>query len=86
VDDDPLYPECPHCGEPILPWDDRLATDAGTRPWHRECLIRHLVGSVGHQLGRCSCFGGTEEDPPGRTAREAARAAGALFDRTGPRD
>jgi hypothetical protein len=42
---------------------------------HHECLIRAVVGSVGHQLRRCSCYGGDEEDPPGLTKREAARLA-----------
>jgi hypothetical protein len=48
--------------------------------WHRECYLRMVVGSVGHQLGRCSCHGGTEEDPAGMTTREAARAALLLFE------
>ncbi len=77
----PLYPECPHCGEDILPWDDQRTTNDGTLPFHAECLIRSIVGSVGHQLGRCSCFGGNEDDPRGMTLREAAQAARDLFDR-----
>ena len=40
-----------------------------------------VVGSVGHQLGRCSCFGGDEDDPPGMTVREAALAAVDLYER-----
>jgi hypothetical protein len=47
----------------------------GASVYHRECQVRAVVGSVGHQSGKCSCFGGTEEDPPGMTRREAARAA-----------
>jgi hypothetical protein len=80
--DDPLYPECPHCGEDILPWEDQISSNGGALPWHRECLLRSVVGSVGHQLGRCSCYGGDEDDPPGMTPREAARAAVELFERT----
>jgi hypothetical protein len=80
MDDAPLYPECPHCGDAILPWDDRVATNDGALPWHRECLMRGIVGSVGHQLGRCRCFGGTEDDPPGMTPREAARASMEMYE------
>lgn len=81
----PLYPECPHCGESILPRDDRAETNGGALPWHRECLVRSIAGSVGHQLGRCSCFGGREDDPPGLSIRDAAKAALELFERIGPR-
>jgi hypothetical protein len=49
-------------------------------PIHRECMLRQIVGSVGHQLGTCSCHGGEGPcDPPGMTVREAARAAADLF-------
>lgn len=48
------------------------------RPVHRECRVRAALGSVGHQLRKCSCYGGTEEDPEGMTKREAARAAARL--------
>lgn len=73
---------CPHCHEPILDGEDtrrmpHLGADGATtmRTYHRECLTRIIVGSVGHQLQRCSCYGGADEDPPGATPREAARAA-----------
>lgn len=49
---------------------------------HRECQMRALFGSVGHQQGQCACYGGTQEDPPGMTAREAAKAAYALYEMT----
>lgn len=42
---------------------------------HRECFFRSIFGSVGHQKKKCSCFGGTEEDPPGMSKRQAAIAA-----------
>jgi hypothetical protein len=82
MDGDPPYPECPHCGEDVLPWDDQVVINGGAQPIHRECLLRSVVGSVGHQLGRCPCHGGHEGDPPGMTRREAARAALDLFGRT----
>ena len=59
---------CPHCLEPIAPGEKTLATDCGQVLYHRECLLRMVVGSVGHLVGRCSCFGGSEDDPPGMTA------------------
>jgi hypothetical protein len=48
---------------------------------HRECAVRDVVGSLGHLRRQCSCFGGTEEDPPGMTKREAARVACELWER-----
>jgi len=50
---------------------------------HRECFLRGVYGSVGHQLGRCSCHGGPglEDGPEDMTMREAARAAVKLFER-----
>lgn len=48
---------------------------------HQECMLRQVVGSVGHQKHLCSCDGGPGlmDDPPGMTLREAARAALRLF-------
>lgn len=76
----PLGQPCLHCHEPIVAGDRgflRLTMTlrgAQLEPTHRECDLRGVVGSVGHLQGRCSCFGGNEEDPPGMTAREAAQA------------
>lgn len=79
---------CPGCSEPLLDGEEidergRLAADGtiATLRWHRECLIREDFGSVGHLLKRCPCYGGTEEDPPGMTDREAARAAADTLER-----
>lgn len=49
---------------------------------HRECEIRNVIGSVGHQTRKCRCFGGNESDPPGMTKRQAAIAACEVFDGT----
>lgn len=73
----PLHPEevptyCAWCQEPILP-GERADNQGGD--FHQECLFRAGAGSVGHILHRCSCHGGNQEDPPGLTKREAARAA-----------
>jgi hypothetical protein len=77
---------CLHCDEPVLTGERSEVTsylDASgvlaSRTVHWECGARAVVGSVGHQLGKCSCHGGTEEDPPGMSKREAARAACALY-------
>lgn len=51
----------------------------GLVPYHRECFIRSVIGSVGHQQKRCSCYGGKEEDPPGLSKRQAAMVALAEF-------
>ena len=42
---------------------------------HLECYLRGVFGSLGHQRRQCSCYGGTLEDPPEMTPREAAIAA-----------
>ena len=63
---------CSHCGEEIRPGE---LSPASGEPLHRECLFRMVVGSISHQLGKCSCHGGMWEDPPELTIREAGRLA-----------
>lgn len=82
----PVGERCLHCGEPIAAADTGFITPyidrsggCAARAFHRECMLRNVLGSVGHQRKKCSCYGGTEEDPPGMTKREAARAAVRLF-------
>jgi hypothetical protein len=70
----PVGQPCSWCEEPIGPLDMGTINFIG-QATHYECQMRSLGGSVGHQLGKCSCFGGNEEDPPGMTRREAAIAA-----------
>lgn len=78
-----MTPACFRCGEPVLPGEespqgvDVVDTNGAVihHTWHEECALRSVLGSVGHLRGTCSCRGGTEEDPPGLTKREAARAA-----------
>ena len=68
-------------GRPCILCDELIvASDAGTvnragQISHYECSLRAVVGSVGHQLKRCSCYGGDQEDPEGMTRRQAAVAA-----------
>lgn len=71
---------CDYCGE-IMHLNERAEVFGGD--FHRECLLRSVVGSVGHQMGLCSCFvmGSSVEDPEGMTKRQAAKAAAAFFQR-----
>lgn len=68
---------CPWCAEPILSHEP--TAPVGGPPLHYECGLRSACGSVGHQARRCSCYGGDDEDPPGLTRRQAARAAMEFF-------
>lgn len=51
------------------------AESATEKPEHVECFIRSIIGSLGHQMRQCSCYGGDRGDPPIMTKREAAVAA-----------
>jgi hypothetical protein len=51
-------------------------------PWHRECFLRTVVGSVSHQRRQCRCYGGEGEDDLNLTRRAAAKAAILEFDKT----
>lgn len=76
----PVGRQCLHCQETIVEGD--IGTiNYGGQIMHYECGMRGVVGSVGHLMGKCSCFGGDEEDPPGMTVREAAQAACILWER-----
>ena len=78
---------CFRCDEWIAPTDSgvvqALVNSDGPAciAYHYECHARMVLGSLGHQQGRCSCFGGTDEDPPEMTPRQAARAALAFAQR-----
>lgn len=83
--DTPVGRCCYYCAEEIV-FGDRgfwrmiYGLSAATiEPVHRECDFRSVVGSVGHILEQCSCYGGDEEDPPGMTLREAAIAAWDIY-------
>jgi hypothetical protein len=72
--------KCSWCWEDIGPDETAITINASTCA-HTECAVRMISGSAAHQLHRCTCYGGTEEDPPGITAREAAKLAVETFDR-----
>lgn len=83
----PVGATCVHCQEPITRDDSGIGTPlmetagpgiiAVSQAWyHVECWVRQIVGSTGHQLKLCPCFGGTYEGEPERMSkRDAARAA-----------
>lgn len=84
----PVGKLCAWCGEPLVEGDqgvcidnisERQGVEVNEQPHHRDCFLRSICGSVGHQLKRCSCYGGTEDDPVGMTKREAATAAANLM-------
>jgi len=68
-----LESSCSWCGERVEKLDSRVPQ--GCQPMHYECLARNELGSVAHQKGECSCFGGSGEDDPRLTKRQAALAA-----------
>ena len=78
---------CHHCGESFAPSEyghmsDCLEVDGfwASIARHRECQLRQVIGSVGHLEGRCSCYGGDQEDPSDLSVRDAARAAVAIWE------
>jgi len=77
---------CHHCYEPFAPSEFGVITycvgaDGAVAciARHGECELRMVIGSVGHLEGRCSCYGGDQEDPPELSVRDAARAAVEAF-------
>lgn len=73
----PVGEACAFCEEPIADGDRGFATGL---PTHLECTLRSVLGSVAHIEGRCSCFGGDDDDEE-LSARESAYAAVAAFER-----
>jgi hypothetical protein len=70
---------CLYCDEPVINGESVQRINNGGDNLHLECFIRMIVGSIGHQLCQCSCYGGSEEDPPGASRREGARIAAILY-------
>ena len=84
----PIGMQCAHCLEPILLGEsgsimDCIGVDSEWSQivYHAECRVRLIVGSVGHQLGKCGCNGGPDEmdDPPDVSLKEGAKQAVVLF-------
>jgi len=73
---------CQLCEEPLLPGDRLSPSLFNGKHVHHECGFRAIIGGANHIMGRCTCCGGREPpDPPGLTAREAAREAMRAFER-----
>jgi hypothetical protein len=90
----PVGAPCFHCEEALDSDDLGVAmgvlktngpggmTVCDEEPYHRECFLRLVVGSVAHQERRCTCFAGTaNEDESGMTKRQAALAALKTYER-----
>jgi hypothetical protein len=78
----PVGMACGFCDEPIAAGDDgvlipSLGGDGQHRvAFHYECNLRSVIGGVNHQLGICTCCGGSlPPDDPRFSKREAARNA-----------
>ena len=65
---------CDYCDEEVL-IDEVTEQRLNGKPAHQECMLRAVAGSAAHMLRECSCYGGTREDPPGMTKRQAAKLA-----------
>lgn len=71
----PVGSPCTYCDERILDGEDGFIDSVG-HPFHRECLMRMVIGSVAHQMGTCSCFmgaNGVDDDEDGISLRQAAK-------------
>jgi hypothetical protein len=79
----PVGEHCLWCAEVILADETGVIYSNGPAA-HIECFLRQTFGSVGHQLGLCSCPGnaGIMDDPPGLSRRQAALAAVEEFERS----
>ena len=82
----PIGKECAWCKEGFVEGEPGMALPTGffegSAPppedlvfYHKNCFLRTVIGSVGHQRKQCSCFGGTLEDPQGLSLRDAANAS-----------
>lgn len=77
----PVGSLCLYCQEPIAEGDQGVVmpfysvNGASEVAQHRACVVRTVIGSVGHLKKKCTCYGGTEEDPPDMTRRQGAEAA-----------
>jgi hypothetical protein len=86
--DTPVGEKCAWCGEVLEETDSGVTMPAiSEKPtiaaFHAECSMRMAVGGVNHQVGNCTCCGGTmPPDPPGMSKREAALAAVKQYEET----
>ncbi len=69
--------KCAYCAESIEANAEPVIL--GEQMYHAECIVRATQGSAAHMLKECTCYGGTRDDPPGKTLREAAKLAHETF-------
>jgi len=77
----PVGEKCLHCHEPFVEGDSGKATpfiarhrEPEIRHSHKECWLREGLGSLAHLERRCPCYGGTDHETSGLTARQEAVA------------
>lgn len=75
--------KCDFCGEEVEPEEaERVIACLKNGSAHSDCLMRSVVGSVGHQNKQCSCFGLVDvSEPEGLSRRQCARNAAEEFRR-----
>ena len=71
----PDDPVCPLCDEPV--WGDAanapLYTEDGARTVHWQCMLRQVVGGIGHLVAHEHWCGAPRHDPDaGLTYRQSA--------------
>lgn len=81
----PIGEPCTWCAEPIHSTERGYCLAGTDAPTHIECFTRQIAGSLAHQQGRCSCYGGSDSDDDLFVSRRAAAiAAWAWFFRGRP--
>lgn len=75
----PVGSRCTYCEESIIETDlgyaQPASSDEPAHVFHGECFLRTILGSVGHIMKLCKCYGGDRGDPEGMTKRQAALTA-----------
>lgn len=73
----PVESKCCWCEEGFVEGDQGMVIPNfdSFSYYHKNCFLRTIFGSVGHQKRQCSCYGGMLEDPQELSPREAANAA-----------
>lgn len=81
--DDVLTPSCIHCAEPVIKGELVSPVQGNGQPMHYECGLRLGVGSVAHQMRRCTCYMpdalAMPHEDPAHTLRQDAQAAAARW-------
>jgi len=81
----PVDVACMYCDELILMGEDGFL-DSGSNPFHRECWVRMLIGSVAHQRHLCTCYmpegAAQPHEPEGLSRRQTAKLAVAYHEGT----